>query len=155
MRDFRSLWLAAATLAVVAWLAPHAVFAGEQAPGVRAYRMTFELPGGGRGSGHGNSWGWGSGGAFDRVRGSVWVSNEINDTVTDVQMTIHFFNTRFYREAGSIRYPLGTLGPRQSLAMNYRWDDWDGEKVIPWVEITYRQPGFDKPQRTVFRPYRY
>lgn len=137
-----------------AWLTQGPARAAELPLGVRAFRMTMELPGGGRGSGRGSSWGWGDS-AFDRVRGSVWLSNDLNETVTEVKMVIHFSNLRFSRESGTCTYPIGTLGPHQSLAMNYRWDDWDGDRVAPWIEITYRQPGQEGLQRTVFRPSRY
>ena len=126
----------------------------DNSPAVRAFKMTFEAPGGGRGSNRG-AWGGGDGSAFDRVRGSVWISNDTREAATDVKMVVHFFDTRFYREAGTCSYPLGTLAVHQTTTVNYRWDDWQGEKIIPWVEIIYRQKSQDKVLRTEYRPYGY
>lgn len=93
---------------------------------------------------------WGDvGGTSERVTGIVWLENDSTDTLTDVVLTIDFVDTSSYRVEGSKDYPIGQLDPRQSLSINYRWDNWQGASVEPKIRVAYR--GTDDPEPRVVK----
>jgi hypothetical protein len=78
---------------------------------------------------------------YARLSGTVWFANDTDDTLTDVVMTLDFYNEHWYRSDGSKDYAIGRLDPKQSMAVNYRWDNWQGYRVVPRVRIRYRRAG--------------
>lgn len=102
-------------------------------PAINIFRITVENPRG--------YYGRGGGLPYERVTGTVWFNNETFDTLTDVVLTIKFFDTHWYRNDGSTEYKIGKLEGRQSMSVNYTWDNWQSSRVEPRVIITYKVPG--------------
>lgn len=109
-------------------------------PAITVFRVTIDNPSSGAGrAGWGGTWAVGP--PYDRVTGTVWLANDSLDTLGNVVLTIDFFNTHWRRVEGSKDYVLGTLGPKESTSIGYRWDNWQGVSVVPRVTVRYTQPG--------------
>ncbi|NDD28057.1 MAG: hypothetical protein EB084_07310 [Proteobacteria bacterium] len=97
--------------------------------------------------------GWGGGTPWERVTGTVWFANDTNDDLSDVVVTIEFFDEHWHRSDGSVDYPVGSLGPKQSTSLQFRWENWQGSRISPRVSIRYTQPGKDGVQRVRWDGY--
>lgn len=121
-------------------------------PAISVFRVTMDNPGHGYGRG-GWGAGWGGGLPYERVTGTIWLANDSLDTLQNVTLTIDFYNLQWYRNEGSVDYTIGTLGPKESQSLNYKWDNWQSARVIPRITVRYTQPGVEGTQTVKWDGY--
>lgn len=121
-------------------------------PAISIFRVTMDNPGQGYGRG-GWGGGWGGGLPYERVTGTIWLANDSLDTLQNVTLTIDFYNLQWYRSEGSKDYVIGSLGPKESQSLNYKWDNWQSARVVPRITVRYTQPGVEGRQTVKWDGY--
>lgn len=121
-------------------------------PVISIFRVTMDNPGRGYGRG---GWGadWGGGPPYERVTGTIWLANDSLDTLQGVTLTIDFHNLQWERSEGSKDYVIGKLGPKETQALTYTWDNWQGARVTPRLTVRYTQPGVEGTQTVKWDGY--
>jgi len=127
---------------------PSATHKPAERPAIDIFRVRVDNPGRGFGAARGGL-------PYQRVTGTVWFANDTNDTLTDVVLTVNYYNLHWYRSDGSQDYKVGTLGPKQTQSVDFRWDNWEGARVKPLVKIVYKVPGDPAPHTVEARDNSY